>query len=1022
MMLMTEIDLWMDEAPEFIKHKLKRFWSEILIYYQPINATSINAIPANAATTNATIRNSQADNQSSELAPKVWPLHECPYSVLFIKELIAICSRSDFVRESLARYPHWLSLLADETASANAKLHCSKNISDYRAALLNCCEHLEDESSFMVAIREYRRFEMIRIIWRDLLKIACFEETVKEVTYLADVCVLVALDFAQKKMAEKFGTPLSKGKNPQAQKMLVLALGKHGAQELNVSSDIDLIFAYPHTGETNHPTKPIDNQSFFTRVGQKFIQLLDQVTSDGFVFRVDMRLRPYGDSGSLVLNFAAFEDYYANQGREWERFAMIKARVVNVVDNREQAEGLISIIHPFVFRRYTDFSSIQALRDMKRLIRSDVQRKGGDNNIKLGRGGIREVEFIAQACQLIYGGRDEGLQQTGLLSVYEVLKQEKYLPAVWVDTLVSGYRFLRNLEHAIQGLADQQTQLIPNDKVDRERIAWSMLKGDTATWKSLESTLSKQRNAINAIFNEFLSDPSALDETVSSASANKWLVLWQANAGEHAWENALQQENFKDTKGSYQQLQVLRENRLFSLMSGEANRRFECFLPKLMAEVALTKSPSTTLERVLGLVNVILGRTVYLVLLYENASALKQLCHLCSCSPWVAEHLAKNPIILDELLDASSLYHPPRKSELRDELRQQLLRIPEDDLEAQMICLRIFKNAHMLRVAAAELGDFLPLMKVSDYLTILAETILDQAINIVWSNLVSKHGLPSGIEGYHNAGEMDDYRCKGFAVVGYGKLGGIELAYSSDLDLVFLYDTNEQGMTSGEHSINNQLFYTRLGQRAIHIMATQTQQGQLYDIDMRLRPSGNSGMLVSSIKAFEKYQNEGAWTWEHQALVRARGIAGDPELIERFNLVRDDVLSQKRKLEMLRAEVSSMRQKMKEQNDCDDIKQGEGGLVDIEFITQFGVLGHAYRQPSLLVHSDNIRILEDLSRARCFGDVDISPLVPAYRALRSALHRKSLAAMDDQSETLRNYPSVRQQVQAIWQQIFQPVI
>lgn len=573
---MTDIDLWIDEAPEFVKPKLKNFWSEMLVFYQ-----------------------------NPELSANAWPPHECPYSATLLKELIAICSRSDFVLESLTHYPQWLSILADDTASSSAKLHCQKDINDYRIALLDRCQNLENEHSFMAAIREYRRFEMIRIIWRDLLNIASFEETAAEVTYLADVCVCVALDFAQQKMAEKFGVPLSKDalmskeRNPQTQKMLVLALGKHGAQELNVSSDIDLIFAYPHSGETNHPTKPIESQLFFTRVGQKFIQLLDQVTSDGFVFRVDMRLRPYGDSGSLVLNFAAFEDYYTNQGREWERFAMIKARVVNAVDNREQAEDLMAIIRPFVFRRYTDFSSIQALRDMKRLISSDVQRKGGDQNIKLGRGGIREVEFIAQACQLIYGGRDKNLQQTGLVSVYTVLKQEKYLPEEWVDTLVSGYRFLRNLEHAIQGLADQQTQLIPDKDQDKTRIAWSMIQNAPATWETLELQLSQHRNSINALFEDFLNDSSDQSETASPENASNWLALWQAKVSEQEWEDTLTQANFKDAKGSYQQLEALRENRLFSLMSDEANRRFECFLPKLMTEVAMTNSPSITLERVL---------------------------------------------------------------------------------------------------------------------------------------------------------------------------------------------------------------------------------------------------------------------------------------------------------------------------------------------------------------------------------------------------------------------------------------
>jgi len=932
-----------------------------------------------------------------------WEKGTSPWSEGFLQDLFTIWSRSDFVRDTCVRYPQWLSAWSCD----NAILSQARSVDRYRKLLEQRLDGIGDEENCMCILREFRRAEMLRIIWRDCLNRSELDETLADVTALADVCVIVALNFAYSQLIERFGVPRSKSDGREQQRMLVLAMGKQGAKELNVSSDIDLILAYPESGVTDHPSKPIDNHLFFTRLGQKLIQLLDKVSSDGFVFRVDLRLRPYGESGALALNFSAFEDYYQHQGREWERYAMVKARIVNSADDVVQAARLMAIIRPFVYRKYADFSSIQALREMKRLIMSEVHRKGGNQNIKLGHGGIREIEFIAQSCQLIYGGRDESIQMTGLLSVYQQIKIQGYLPEVWVDSLVAAYRFLRNLEHAIQGLADQQTQLIPDSPEQRDRVSWSL---GYVSWEELEPHLLSHRNKVSDYFDSFLAEPeSEISEQVSDKNAT-WLNLWQIGAELDQWEGALKGAKFEDPADSYQRLMVIRGSRLFMSMSSDANQRFEQFLSVLLTAVTETPEPSITLARILALVNAILGRSVYFVLLYENPSALKQLCLLCSESPWVAEHLAKSPVILDELLDVRSLYHPPDREGLRDELRQQLLRIPEDDLEAEMNCLRTFRQSHMLRVAAAEIGAYLPLMKVSDYLTFLAEVILEQTLNIAWRNLVAKHGLPSGKNGEAQFGQ-------GFAIVGYGKLGGLELGYSSDLDMVFLYDANDQGMTSGPRSINNQVFYVRLGQRIIHILSAQTTQGTLYESDLRLRPSGNSGLLVSSLKAFEKYQRQEAWVWEHQALVRARGITGDPELIEQFNLIRQSVLTQERLESSLQLEVVNMREKMKAAAKPNDIKVGSGGLVDIEFITQYGVLRYAVSKPSLLDWTDNIRLLEALARCKCFGEIDLAPLVSIYRELRSALHRKSLSS-DKEIRTLEDFSDLSLQVQAIWQQIF----
>ncbi len=974
----SQVENVINQFPGFIQASLRNAWQELSAYYL-----------AEAC-----------------LEDIRWETLECPWPKDFIQSILDVWSRSDYVRESSLKYPEWLH----EWSSSESALFTSKLEGQYKRDLSSRCKAVNDENELMSVLRVFRRYEMTRLMWRDLLSLVELEETLSDVSALADAAVEVALDVLYKQLCERYGTPFSRakeGKEASPQPMLVLAMGKHGAKELNVSSDIDLIFAYPESGETDHPKKPIENQLFFTRLGQRLINALDAMTAEGFVFRVDMRLRPYGDSGALVMNFASFEDYYHNQGREWERYAMIKARVVNAEAQPDASSSLMKLIRPFVYRKYADFSSVQALRDMKRMIMAEMHRKGGEQNIKLGDGGIREMEFIAQACQLIHGGRDERLQQTGLVSVYRTLQEHEYLPSEWVDTLLHAYRFLRNLEHAIQGLADQQTQLIPEPLESRQRIAWSM---GYEAWLSLESYLAEQRAAVSQCFADFLHDPEA--ETGSVDQGPKWIAAWHAEERAEALEAALAEAGYDAPAQSSADLMQLTEHRLFTLMSSEARQRFETFLALLLEEAASTAKPSLTLSRMLGLVEAILGRSVYFVLLYENLGALKQLCHLCSESPWVSEHIAKSPVILDELLDARSLFQPPGREQLQDELRQQILRIPEDDLETQMNCLRTFKQSHMLRVVASELGGHLPLMKVSDYLTWLAEVLLEESLAIAWHNLVAKHGVPSGVRSGEKgiAGE-------GFAAIGYGKLGGLELGYSSDLDMVFLYDADDYGVTSGPKSIDNQVFYMRLGQRIIHILSAQTTQGMLYESDMRLRPSGNSGMLVSSLAAFKKYQQKDAWTWEHQALVRARGIAGDPDLIELFNQVRQAILSTKRETDELKNEVKAMRAKMKAAAKPGSIKQGDGGLVDIEFITQFAVLNFAHANPDLLEWTDNIRILESLESLACFEGLDLATLSSSYRELRSALHRNSLADETDKT-SISDYPETTKKVSEIWQKVF----
>ncbi|KPY37121.1 Glutamate-ammonia-ligase adenylyltransferase [Pseudomonas syringae pv. primulae] len=717
------------------------------------------------------------------------------------------------------------------------------------------------------------------------------------------------------------------------------------------------------------------------------------------MFRVDMRLRPYGSSGALVLSFNALEQYYQDQGRDWERYAMIKARVVGG-DQKAGAE-LLEMLRPFVYRRYLDFSAIEALRTMKQLIQQEVKRKGMAENIKLGAGGIREVEFIAQAFQLIHGGRDLSLQQRPLFKVLKTLEGQGYLPGAVTEELREGYEFLRYTEHAIQAIADRQTQMLPDNEQDQARIALMMGFSD---WASFHERLMYWRGRVSWHFRQVIADPdSDPDEEQEDDSevivGGEWLPLWEESQDEEAASRQLSQAGFVNAETAIKHLANLRSSPHLRSMQRLSRERLDAFIPRLLAQAVEHDKPDLVLERVLPLVEAVARRSAYLVLLTENPDALRRLLTLCAASPWIAEQIARFPLLLDELLNEGRLFNPPLAPELAAELRERLIRIPEDDLEQQMEALRHFKLAHSLRVAASEITGSLPLMKVSDYLTWLAEAILEQVLALAWRHSVARHGTPS---------RPDGTLCDpGFVIVGYGKVGGIELGHGSDLDLVFIHDGDPQTETDGARPIDSAQFFTRLGQRIIHLLTTQTNSGQLYDVDMRLRPSGASGLLVSSLGAFARYQDKEAWTWEHQALVRARVLTGSPDVGREVEKVRADVLGRERDLDKLRAEVSEMRAKMRdnlgsrltaagrganafESSMPFDLKQDAGGIVDIEFMVQYAALAWSREHPGLLQYTDNIRILEGLEEAGLLPDADASLLREAYKAYRSAAHRQAL--------------------------------
>ena len=917
-------------------------------------------------------------------------------------ELARVFALSPYVAETFIRDPGALV----ELLSGDA-LERLREPGDYLAALRARLLDDADEATLHALLRRFRGVEIARIIWRDFTRRAAMVDTTREVSWLAEASIELALEWVYRQCVRELGLPVGAASG-EPQRLVVLGMGKLGAGELNLSSDIDLIFAYPEGGETQGGPRALSNHEFFVRVARGLIRALDVTTADGFVFRT--ALRPWGESGALVLSFDATEEYYQDQGRDWERYAMIKARVV--AGDAEAGGRLLQDLRPFTFRRYLDYSAFESLRSMKAMINREVKRKGMTEDVKLGPGGIREIEFIAQSFQLIRGGRDPRLQERALLPVLQVLGEQGALPAEAVGELSDAYIFLRNAEHALQGMEDKQTQQLPRDELQRLRVALIMGYPD---WASFKSALDEHRQRVQQHFREVISAPA--EETASTREDPRWVALW----ADELEEPMLAEAGFDDPREAMRLIAALRQSLQVRTMQAAGRERLDRFMPLLLAECAGGESPSLALSRTLPLVEAVLRRTAYLVLLQENPVALTQLVRLCGASPWIASLLAAHPVLLDELINVGTLYTPPSREQLESDLRAQTLRIDPDDMEEQLEALRYFKLAHALRVSASEVAGVLPLMKVSDYLSFIAETCLEYVLRLAWGHLVQKHGRPHGADG----APCDP----GFIIVGYGKLGGLELGHGSDLDLVFLFDADPAGSTDGEKPLDNQTFFTRLGQRIIHILTVSTPLGALYEVDMRLRPSGASGMLVSSIRSFEQYQCEKAWTWEHQAIVRARPVAGDPALMRKFEQVRAGVLGRERDIATLQREVREMRAKMRDhllpaaiksgKSSAFPIKQGVGGIVDIEFMVQYTVLAWSHREPALARWTDNVRILETLEAGGMISPGDAQGLRLAYLAYRSQAHRLALKQQPDEVDGSQ-FQEERALVCRLWRELLEP--
>ena len=853
--------------------------------------------------------------------------------------------------------------------------------------------NIQDENTWMKVLRILRARLMFRWIWQDANQLTNVVKLTRELSDFADACIVAAKDFARIPLLAKHGEPM--GYNGKIQDLIVIGMGKLGAQELNLSSDIDLIFAFDEQGESNG-RKCIDVQQFCILWGQKLIYLLDHITADGFVFRVDMRLRPWGDGSALAISHVALEKYLSQHGREWERYAWIKARIIT---GGQDGDSLLDMTRPFVFRKYVDYTAFEAMREMKAMIEREVARRNIADDIKLGAGGIREVEFIVQVFQLIYGGAKLELQDRQCLVSLKHLGEAGLLDHQSVEDLEDAYLFLRRVEHAIQALNDQQTQSLPTESELRQRIIDTLGFDD---WAAFIDFLNQKRSKVTFQF-EHLIKEKGLDSPIESFSQLESQL------------NEILDSNAQNLIHEFWYGHAIKK------LPAKAVQRLKEFWPHLVEAVLQSNSPQVALMRLMPLVESVMRRTVYLVMLIESKGALQRLVKMATVSPWICEELTHYPVLLDEFLSMD--FELPRRDYLEDSLRQQLLRIEIDQVEDQMRVLRLFKKSNVLTVAASDVLAESPLMKVSDALTDIAEVSVIATLNLAYQTVAKRHGYPVDAEGL---------RCSldhmAYAVIGYGKVGGIELGYGSDLDLVFIHYMDEQADTDGQKAISGFEFAMRVAQKFMSLMTTQTLDGRVYEIDTRLRPSGEAGLLVTSLKAFEQYQLKSAWLWEHQAIVRARSIAGEQSLRAKFEELRCRVLTLPREEETVRKEVLNMRQKMKDhlgsskdqkKDGIFHLKQDAGGIVDIEFMAQYVVLAWSGTNPDLAHYSDNVRILEDAAKAGCLSSDDVSALIQAYLSERAESHRLALANHNMQVSAA-DWHDTREVVCKLWQRLIDP--
>ncbi|MDD9302316.1 MAG: bifunctional [glutamate--ammonia ligase]-adenylyl-L-tyrosine phosphorylase/[glutamate--ammonia-ligase] adenylyltransferase [Desulfobacter sp.] len=892
-------------------------------------------------------------------------------AILGSDDFLKVMLYSEFIASQVSTHPQFL-----EQMGQSRDLIRSYSSHTFETKLDPLIPKDADLGSVKEGLIRFKTYEAVRIAWRDLAGIASLEETMAELSHLACACLSYGINRLYPLFCDRWGTPTDA--NGNFQQLIVLGMGKLGAGELNFSSDIDLIFAYPEQGYTTGESS-ISNDEFFTKLCREFLKLFAMGSGTHF-YRVDTRLRPFGENGPLVMNSAAFEQYYQSQGREWERYAMIKARPV--AGDIESGNELLNILKPFIYRRYFDYGSFDSFREMKQRISLQVKSAKLKDNIKLGAGGIREVEFFGQLFQLIRGGVEPDLQVRPILRVLDLLLDFSCINEKTCEQLKHAYCFLRKVENRLQEYQDRQVHDIPQDPLQREILALSMGFESHADFFQV---LSKVLDNVHGHFSQLLVGGDQEDKESKTHDLEQ---IWTNLNDPQFITETIAVSGFRDPDQVLSMLRILADHPNTQRLTPVGRKKLARLVPRLVKEAGRTSEAETVLNKLIDLIITIERRTCYLSLLIENKGALSTLIVLARKSPWIISFLSQHPVLLDELMHPATLYAPPKRTALEKEMETRMARTPRGDLEFLLEELNIFRQVNTLRVAAADVSGNYPLMKVSDHLTYIAETILTQVLESSWEIVTSKYGQPQGLSGSEIKG------C-GFAIAAYGKVGGLEMGYKSDLDLVFLYQADPGQTLGGERSIDTVRFYSNLGQRIIHALTMHTSAGTLYGADMRLRPGGDSGMIVSHMESFEDYLENQAWTWEHQALIRARCVAGDPALFERFDRIREKVLSKDRDPEILKTEVREMREKMRKQRLVPepgrfDLKQVRGGIVDIEFLVQFLVLCHGARFPDVLVWTDNIRLMEGLSVEGLISGEESQILQETYVAMRQSMHRLTL--------------------------------
>ncbi|MEO1596202.1 MAG: bifunctional [glutamate--ammonia ligase]-adenylyl-L-tyrosine phosphorylase/[glutamate--ammonia-ligase] adenylyltransferase [Pseudomonadota bacterium] len=869
----------------------------------------------------------------------------------------------------------WRALAASEFLCRSIAAEPATALAVLDGASPAAVSHLEsaprdDADALAQALRTHRRRVMLAIAWRDLADRAGLGETLEALSALADQCLEVALAAARLAMHRRHGE--LRDADGAVVPLFVICMGKLGGRELNFSSDIDIIFAYPAEGSSDGH-RPLSASEYCLREARIVIDLIDSNTASGRVFRVDTRLRPFGEAGPLAISFSALENYLQLHGRDWERYAFVKARFV-AGEGTALAPALAfqdTVIRPFVYRRYLDFGVLASLRDMKAMIAREVQRRDLVDHLKLGPGGIREVEFVAQSLQLIRGGQMNQLRTERLYAALDAVATAGLLEAATVTDLRRAYDALRVCENRLQALDDRQVHALPTDQAGRRSLTLAMGATD---WAALRDDLDRHRRRVAESFEAML-----FQVEVGDNEGARWL-----DESTEVLEAAVADCGIADPDGVSAALTRFREQISRTPIDTVSRERLERFISGVIDALSARPAPAIALQRVLGVAAAVLRRSAYLALLNEQPAALERLVSLAGMSAFLADQLAAHPPLLDALLDTRWSLAPLDRAALADDLAASESDLGPADSEARVQALARFARAAWFRIAVADVSETLPLMKVSDRLTDVAEIVLERVVDIAWADLVARHGRPPGCRD----GQMR------FAIVAYGKLGGWELGYGSDLDIVFLHDVGA-GDTDGAHPIDATIFVMRLARRIVHLLSVQTGDGQLYEVDTRLRPSGRSGLLVSSLSAFRRYQAEDAWTWEHQALTRARAVAGDTEVCQRFETLRTEVLCRDVRRDSLADDVVAMRKKMRDKLSQAkagefDIKQDRGGMGDLEFLVQYLVLRNACEVPAVTAWSDNIRQLDSLAEAGLLDADTAAALQQAYRSFRAVIHRRSL--------------------------------